>query len=285
LPLLGALACLLALAATAAIPMLSAVGHVHDAAALQGFTGLFDPRLAWLANLAGHSVDLAPYAATAVVAVAVATWRGRPRVALAIAAIAVLAPATSELLKPLVGHFRGPQEVGDHVIPSASWPSGHATAAMTLALVAVMSVPRQLRLLVGALGVALTVAVSYSILILAWHLPSDVLGGFLLAATWALLAIASLRAADARWPARSGRRAAARMSRALAAPRRWGRRPLALAGIAAALGATLALALALALSHLQHDAQATSATFYASALTIAALPAILSAVLALAFRR
>jgi membrane-associated phospholipid phosphatase len=218
LPLLGALACLLALAGTGAIAILTPIGHTHDAAALQGFAGLAAPRLERLANLVSHSVDLAPYAAAAALAAAVAVWRGRPRVALGIVAIAVLAPATSELLKPLAGHFRATQQIGGHRIPSASWPSGHATAAMTLALCAVMSVPRQLRVLVAAVGGALAVAVGCSILMLAWHLPSDVLAGFLVAATWALLATAALRTADARLPVRSGRRAAARMGRRLAYP-------------------------------------------------------------------
>jgi membrane-associated phospholipid phosphatase len=275
---------LLALAGTGAVAILTAAGHIHDAAALQGFTGLADPRLERLAKLVGHSVDLAPYAATAALAVAVAAWRGRPRVALAIAAIAVLAPATGELLKPLVGHFRGVQQIADHRIPSASWPSGHATAAMTLAACAVMSAPRRLRVLVAALGGALAVAVSYSILMLAWHLPSDVLGGFLVAAMWALLAIALLRAADARWPARDGRRAVARMGRALATPRLSGPRLPARAGVAAGLGAGSTAAVA-GLLHFQRDAPAASATFYASALAIAALPVILSAVLAVASRR
>jgi len=39
-------------------------------------------------------------------------------------------------------------------------------------------------------------------LILAWHMPSDVLGGYLVAALWTALAVAALRAADRRWPAR-----------------------------------------------------------------------------------
>ena len=39
----------------------------------------------------------------------------------------------------------------------------------------------------AALGAAFAVAVSYSFLTLGWHYPSDVLGGFLVAAIWTLL--------------------------------------------------------------------------------------------------
>ena len=63
----------------------------------------------------------------------------------------------------------------------ASWPSGHATAAMSFALCAVLAAPARLRPLVAAVGAAFAVAVCYSFLALAWHYPSDVLGGFLVA--------------------------------------------------------------------------------------------------------
>jgi membrane-associated phospholipid phosphatase len=35
---------------------------------------------------------------------------------------------------------------------------------------------------------------------LAWHMPSDVLGGYLVATFWTALAVAAVRAADRRWP-------------------------------------------------------------------------------------
>jgi hypothetical protein len=42
------------------------------------------------------------------------------------------------------------------------------------------------------------VAVSYSILALSWHFPSDVVGAYLVAATWMLVAVAALEALGAR---------------------------------------------------------------------------------------
>ena len=50
----------------------------------------------------------------------------------------------------------------------------------------------------AALGAAFAVAVSYSFLTLEWHYPSDVFGGFLIAAIWTLLGVAAVSAADAR---------------------------------------------------------------------------------------
>src|SRR5437764_3057436 len=48
---------------------------------------------------------------------------------------------------------------------------------------------------VAVLGALFAAAVAYAILIIAWHFPSDVLGGFFVAATWVLLAVAALLAA------------------------------------------------------------------------------------------
>jgi hypothetical protein len=62
---------------------------------------------------------------------------------------------------------------------------------------------------------AFSVAVCYSFLELEWHYPSDVLGGFLVAATWTLLAAAALDLVDARWPRRWGRPTTGRASLSL----------------------------------------------------------------------
>jgi hypothetical protein len=100
------------------------------------------------------------------------------------------------LLKPLLAGPRDP--VQGVVLGTASWPSGHATAAMSLALCSVIAAPPRRRPAVAAAMAAFAVAVSYSFLELAWHYPSDVLGGFLVAGTWTLLGIAGLSIVQAR---------------------------------------------------------------------------------------
>jgi hypothetical protein len=87
-------------------------------------------------------------------------------------------------------------------VAPAAFPSGHATASMTLALGALMIAPRALRPLVAALGGVFALLVAFSTMILAWHYPSDVVGGYLLATGWSLVVLAALRAAAARWPDR-----------------------------------------------------------------------------------
>jgi hypothetical protein len=69
---------------------------------------------------------------------------------------------------------------------------------MSLALCCVLAAPPRLRPAVACLGAAFAVAVSYSFLTLAWHYPSDVFGGFLVAGTWTMLAIAVVFRTDVR---------------------------------------------------------------------------------------
>jgi len=133
--------------------------------------------------------------------VAVALARSRPRVAVAIAAVMTLAPFTSELLKPLLAH---PNDGVEGVrVGIASWPSGHSTAALALVLCAVLAAAPRWRAPVALIGGAYALAVGVALLILAWHMPSDVLGGYLVASLWTALAVAALRAAERRWPSRA----------------------------------------------------------------------------------
>jgi membrane-associated phospholipid phosphatase len=90
-------------------------------------------------------------------------------------------------------------------INAASWPSGHATAATALALCAVLVAPRSLRTLVAVLGAAYVLVCAFAMLVLAWHMPSDVVGGILLASLWMALAVAALRASERAFPPRRAR--------------------------------------------------------------------------------
>ena len=114
-----------------------------------------------------------------------------------------LAQLTAETLKPLLAHPRVHLATTVHIGP-ASWPSGHSTAALALAFSAVLVAPARLRPVVAAVGAAFALAVGCALLILAWHMPSDVLGGYLVATLWAALAVAGLRAAERRWPSAGG---------------------------------------------------------------------------------
>ncbi|HVW18526.1 MAG TPA: phosphatase PAP2 family protein, partial [Solirubrobacteraceae bacterium] len=202
---LAALACLVGLALTGLIAYLVPLAHAHDSASLDGFTSLGNARRDVVLDRIAHMADPAPYGLLAAAVVATALARARWRLAAVLAVVLVGAPTTTEVLKHGLAHPRVAEWLGAAQIGAASWPSGHATASMAIALCGVLAVPAVLRPLAGVAGGLFALGVSFSILVLHWHFPSDIVGGFLCAATWTLAGVAVLRArpspASARGPA------------------------------------------------------------------------------------
>jgi hypothetical protein len=64
---------------------------------------------------------------------------------------------------------------------------------MSVALALVIIAPPRLRALAATLGGVLTVVTVFSIMMLGWHYPSDIIGGLLVATFWACLAVIPLR--------------------------------------------------------------------------------------------
>lgn len=201
-PLLLALAGAVLLAATGALAKLVPLTRLGDQRTLNGFVALRHTRLSPLLDHVAHLADPAPYALAGLLLALIALARGRWRVALVVPVVLVATGATTEALKQLLASPRADEWLGAHQIAAASWPSGHSTAAMTMALGAVLAVPPRLRPSAAALGGAFAIAVAYAILALGWHFPSDVLGGYLVAGVWVLLALAALAGLERRWPTR-----------------------------------------------------------------------------------
>jgi membrane-associated phospholipid phosphatase len=195
--------CVVALAITWMVAALLPGGEFKDAMALHDFNLLSHTHAKMLANGILALLRAPLYVLWALGVVTVALLRGRPRLALAAGLVMALAPLSAEVLKPLLAHPHvriGPADVGP-----ASWPSGSASAALALALCATLVAPTARRPLVLVLGLAFALAMGCSLLIRAWHMPSDVIGGYLLASLWMALAVAALRAADRRWPPKRAR--------------------------------------------------------------------------------
>ena len=249
------------------------LGRHADRAIFYGFAGLQRPRVNHLASLIAHLCDPSPFVFFAAVVVLVGFARRRPRLGLATAAILLGANLSTELLKPLLAE---PRLLPGQPVASASWPSGHATAAMSLALSAVLVAPARARPAVAAVGAGFAVAVSYSFLTLGWHFPSDVLGGFLVAATWTLLAVAAVLSLEAR----RGRRFSTVEGRPISLR-------AALSPPAAAVAAAAALAALVVLVH-PHAALGYArahAAFLAGASAIGALGMVLATAVVLSVRR
>ncbi|HEY4896392.1 MAG TPA: phosphatase PAP2 family protein [Solirubrobacteraceae bacterium] len=186
--------CVAAMAVVWVLAELVAGIHYRDAVALHDFTLLDKAPIHGIANRLIHLLEPPLFILWGIALVAVALARERPRVAVAVAAVMALAPFSAEVLKPLLAHPHS--SVGGTYIGPASWPSGHSTAALALVLCAVLVSPARLRPFTAVLGALYAAAVGVSLLILKWHMPSDVLGGFLLATFWAALAVAVLRRSD-----------------------------------------------------------------------------------------
>lgn len=177
-----------------------------DASILRGFVDLSQhPHERGWANRIAGLCDPDPWVLLAAVPVAVAMLRRRLRLAAGVLALLLGSNVTTQLLKPLLASPRPHHLIaGLPPISAASWPSGHATAAMSLALALVLAMPARLRPWTAVAGAAFAVAVSYSFLSLEWHYPSDVLGGFVVAAEWALLVVAGLLTGQRERSAESG---------------------------------------------------------------------------------
>ena len=70
---------------------------------------------------------------------------------------------------------------------------GHATAATSIAIAFLFVAPHGWRPAVAAAGACFVAAVGCSVMILAWHFPSDVLGGILVASGWGFAVLAVRR--------------------------------------------------------------------------------------------
>jgi membrane-associated phospholipid phosphatase len=223
----------------------TAPGRWLDNAALDGFLAAQGPRMQPIAAKISSICDPGPFALIALAIVVVAAIKRGPRRAAAAAALLLGATVTTQILKPLLAEVRfdrgvvGSHHFIDPVIPAPAFPSGHATAAMSIALALVIVSPRAWRPIAAAVGGLFALAVSFSIVTLGWHFPSDIVGGYLVATTWCLTLLAGLRAAEQRWPERGSLRDAARRA---VAPRE----ALKVVGILGAFGAAIASGIGLA---------------------------------------
>lgn len=117
----------------------------------------------------------------------------RARLGAAVAAAVVIAGAnlTTQFAKPALEHA---DPLGGDSLRAyhGSFPSGHATVAMSLALALVIAIPAALRLPAALVGAAYAALVGVSLLAGRWHYASDVAGGYLVAGAWAGVVAAAL---------------------------------------------------------------------------------------------
>jgi len=211
----GAALCAVAFAIMLALAYGSTEARWLDASAFQGFMGLQRPKVTDLTSWLGKIGNPGQVIVISAGLMAVAVARGRPRMAVLVALLVGLTSVSSQLLKALLAYPRSDELIEGSRVSAEAFPSGHATAAMSLAIALVLVVSPRLRPLAALVGAALALGVSFSVVSMGWHFPSDVIGGFLLATGWTLVLLAGLRALESRYPERAGRGALARRSRAV----------------------------------------------------------------------
>lgn len=291
--LLAGTICLVALCLTGvAVALLPGV-QLRDIVALHDFTRFATPSTRAWENHVAELVDTGPAFVWGSLLVAVALVRRRPRLAVLVLVILLGSSASTELVKALVSIPRYSPLLGADQVKAHSWPSGHSTAAMALALCAVIVSPKRMRLVVAMVGALAALAISFSLLALAWHFPSDVIGGYLMAATWTCFGIAGLRIADDRWPRRVD--LDRRLARAGGAERAstlalWLARRLAAAGRTLVVLACLATAVIASVIVVEHGTQAlhfaaSHDMLIVATVAISAVAVGLSGALAAALRR
>ena len=188
-PLPIALGCAFAAALVYGIALHTTAGGHADAAVLDAFARL---RAGWLDGLATDLVrflDPAPYLLLGAALVAIALARGLPRHAVVVVGVLGGAALTSQLLKPALAVARPWETWSASEIVGGSWPSGHTTAAVALALCVTLVVPGRPARIAAA---AFAIAVAGCLVLLGTHWPSDVLGGACVAVAWFALGVAAL---------------------------------------------------------------------------------------------
>jgi membrane-associated phospholipid phosphatase len=112
----------------------------------------------------------------------------------ALAALAVVAGAnlTTQVLKLLLAHPRNTGIPG-YLPWSTAFPSGHTTAATSIAAALFLVVPARWRWPAAIVGLGYGLAVGAATVAVRWHYPTDVLGGLLVVGAWTFAAIAALR--------------------------------------------------------------------------------------------
>jgi membrane-associated phospholipid phosphatase len=170
----------------------------------EGLAGFVNANHGWVRPIAWRLTDFGDPPTVAAITLALAALalvRGRPRVAATVLALVAATSVSGVILKALLAHPRFPP-IFDYPVGPDALPSGHATAAMSLALAGVLAAPRRARPFAAVVGAVLALGVGAAVVGVGWHFPSDVIAGYLLATAWALCLRAVLQEADRRFPAR-----------------------------------------------------------------------------------
>jgi membrane-associated phospholipid phosphatase len=178
-----AVVCLVLLAAVYIVAVHTAWGQRVDDAALDGRTHRATVLLATQRLL--DTISIASLALGGGAIMVVAVIRRRPHLAVTAGIVILGANVTTQVLKKVV--LERPDLVGrpDTLGMTNSFPSGHSTVAMSLAVALLLVVPVRARLVAAFGGLAYATLIGAGTVTAGWHRPSDVIGAYLVVMVWA----------------------------------------------------------------------------------------------------
>jgi membrane-associated phospholipid phosphatase len=189
---LASISCLMAMLLLGLVAYsVGAVGNL-DASLLSRIGEWEDGPLFPLAHAISRLCEPGPYVLLVLVLLGLGFLAGRRRQVAIGAVLLVGANLSALVLKHLLEHPRFHAELAFQPWPN-SFPSGHTTAAASLAAALVVVVVPRLRPLAVIVGAAVAMAIGISMVIIYAHYPSDVLGGYLLVASWCFAVAAAVR--------------------------------------------------------------------------------------------
>ncbi len=163
-----------------------------------------DPAVLGAATDALTTVSLAFIATAALGLLGIAAARGGFGLAAAVLVLLAGANLTTQGLKLLLE--RPDLLAGAAYATGNSFPSGHVAIVSSLALAAVLVVPRRIRALVAVVGAGLVATVGVSTMIAGWHRLADVEGAIFISLAWASFVTAVLVYGRGWMPRRTWRR-------------------------------------------------------------------------------
>ena len=174
-------------------------GQAVDTGALNG-AEVHHPRVVEVLSRTLNGTTLAGLVLVCLAAAAVGVLRRRVDVAVAAAVLVAGANLTTQLLKT---SLHRPNLDG---LPAPnSFPSGHTTAAASVAFALVLALPYAIRGMVALIGAAYVTVIAVATVWAEWHRPSDTVAGLLIVLAWGGLVTAVLRAHRLRVPGPAGR--------------------------------------------------------------------------------
>jgi membrane-associated phospholipid phosphatase len=195
-PALGAVACAALLGLLALLVFGDGGFRQQDLDLFGKLTAHSNARGGELGEAIAMLADPIPLVLLTIAACGIGLARGRPRDALAALVVVAGANVTTQLLKALFAHPRAQVLLGGSGSHQIAFPSGHTTAAFSIGIAFAFVLPRSLAPLTLAVALAFGTAVGLSVVVIAWHYPSDALGALFVAAGWGFAALAGVRAAE-----------------------------------------------------------------------------------------